>query len=66
MHVDDAEIHLSGHELLSMQHDFQCDLNAMQAWLCVNRLQLNVSKSTVMLIGTRQKINHCNMTVHMY
>ena len=39
----------------SMQHDFQCDLNAMKAWLCVSRLRLNVFKSTVMLIGTIDK-----------
>ena len=31
MHADDTEIHLSGHDLLSVQHDFHCDLDAIQA-----------------------------------
>ena len=49
----------------SSNNAFQCDLDAVQAWLCVNQLQLNVSKSPVMLIGTRQRTNHCNGTVHI-
>ena len=65
MYADDTELHLCGHDLLSVQHAFQCDLDAVQAWLCVNRLQLNVSKSAVLLIGTRQRINHRNVTVHI-
>ena len=65
MFADDTELHLSGHDLSSVQQDFQCDLDAIQAWLCVNRLQLNVSKSVVMLIGTRQRMNHRNVSVHI-
>ena len=51
MYADDTELHLCGHDLLSVQHASQCDLDAVQAWLCVNQLQLNVSKSAVILIG---------------
>ena len=65
VYADDTELYLCGHDLLSVQHAFQCDLDAVQAWLCVNRLQLNVSKSVVMLIGTRHKITHHNVTVHI-
>ena len=65
MYANDTELHLCGHDLLSVQHAFQCDLDAVQAWLCINRLQLNVSKSTVMLIGTRQRITYHNVTVHI-
>ena len=54
-----------GHDLLSVQHVVQSDVDAIQAWLCVNRLQLNVSKSAVMLISSRQKINHRNVTIHI-
>ena len=32
MYADDTELHLSGHDLFSVQHD----LDAIQAWLCVN------------------------------
>ena len=65
MYADDTELHLCGHDLLSVQHAFQCDLDAVQAWLCINRLQLNVSMSAVKLIGTRQRITHRNVTVHI-
>ena len=41
MYADDTELHLCGHDLLSVQHAVQCNLDAIQAWLC----QLNVSKS---------------------
>ena len=35
MYADDTKLHLSGHDLLSVQHDFQCDLDAIHAWRCV-------------------------------
>lgn len=41
MYADDTELHLCGHDLLSVQHAFHCDLDAVQAWLCVNQLQLS-------------------------
>ena len=54
-YIDDTGLYLGGHDLLSVQYDFQCDLDAIQAWLCVNLLQFNVcSQSVVLLIGTRQ------------
>ena len=34
--ADDTELHLSGHDFLSLQCDFQCDLDAIHAWLCVH------------------------------
>ena len=42
MYADDTELHLCRHDLLSVLHAFQCDLDDVQAWLFVNRLQLNV------------------------
>ena len=62
MYADDTELHLNGHDLLSVQHGFQCNLDTIQAWLCVNRFQ---SKSVVMLIDARKKISHRNVTVHI-
>ena len=64
-YADYTELYLSGHDLFSVQHDFQCDLDAIQVWLRVNQLQLNVSKSVVMLIGTRQKTSHRNVSVYI-
>ena len=65
MYADDTELHLNGHDLLSVQHGFQCNLDTIQAWLCVNRFQLDASKSVVMLIDARKKISHPNVTVHI-
>ena len=65
LYTNDTELHHCGHNLSSVQHGFQCDLDAIYVWLCVNRLQLDVSKSVAMLIGTRQKINHHNVSFHI-
>ena len=32
MYADDSELHLSGHDFLCLQCDFQCDLDAIHAW----------------------------------
>ena len=64
MYANDTELHFSRNDLLSVQRDFLCDHDAIHAWLCVNRLQLNVPKSSV-IIATRQKINYHNVTVHI-
>ena len=29
MYADDTELHISGHHLFSVQHNFQCDLDAI-------------------------------------
>ena len=56
-YIDDTGLYLGGHDLLSVQYDFQCDRDAIQAWLCVNLLQFNVHniQSVVLLIATRQR-----------
>ena len=36
MFADDTELHLGRHDLSSVQQDFHSDLDAIQAWLCVN------------------------------
>ena len=63
LYANDTELHCCGRNLSSVQHDFQCDLDAIQVLLYFNRLQLNLSKSVVMLIGTRQKINHHDVSL---
>ena len=39
IYANNTELHLCGHDLLSVQHGFQ---DAIHTWLCVNRLQFNV------------------------
>ena len=59
MYADDMEIHCSNADLSVAQYDLQNDLNSIHLWLQTNRLSLNVGKSHVMLIGSRQKLqNH--------
>ena len=43
------ELHCCGEDLRSVQCDLQLDLCKVQDWLQANRLQLNVSKSVIML-----------------
>ena len=57
LYADDTELHHCGHSLSSVQHGFQCDLDGIYF--------NNVSKSVAMLIGTRQKINHHNVSVQI-
>lgn len=53
MYADDMELHCSSRYLFSVHCDLQSDL---EFWLRTNQLSLNVGKSHVMLIGSRQKL----------
>ena len=55
MYADDTVLHCCGEDLWNVQNDLQFDLCRVQDWLQANRLQLNVSKSVIMLIGSWQK-----------
>ena len=63
MFADDTELHCSGEDLPSVQNDLQSDLHQVQNWLQANRLQLNVSKSVMMLIGSWQKLRNKSVSV---
>ena len=52
MYADDTELHCSGDKLQNVQNDLQSDLFQVQGWLQANRLQLNVTKSVIMLLGS--------------
>ena len=55
-YANDTELHCCGEILQNVQNNFQSDL---QGWLQANKLQLNVSKSVIMLLGSWQKFpNH--------
>ena len=55
-YADDTELHCCGEDLQNVQCDLQLDLCKVQDWQQANRLQLNVSKSVIMLIGSWQKL----------
>ena len=46
-YTDDTGLYLGGHDLLYVQHGFQWDLDFIQAWVCVSRLQFNVCRQSV-------------------
>jgi len=43
LYADDTELHCCGEDLRQVECNFQSDLNRIQRWLQVNRLQLNIS-----------------------
>ena len=59
MYADDTELHCSVDKLQNVQNDLQSDLFRVQGWLQANRLQLNVTKSVIMLLGSWQKLRNC-------
>ena len=59
MYADDTKLHCCGEDLQCVQNDLRSDFYRVQDWLQANRLQLNISKSMLMLIGSWQKLwNH--------
>ena len=64
MYADDTELHCCGEDLRNVQCDLQLDLCKVQDWLQANRLQLNVSKSVIMLIGSWQKLRNQSVSVY--
>ena len=65
LYANDMEMHCSNVNLFCAENDLQEDLNLVYSWLCINLLSLSVKKSSVMLVGSRQKLqNHdLNITV---
>ena len=56
MFADDTSIQCSSSSVVDIGHSLQKDLNANQAWMNANKLKLNLAKTFVMLIGTRQTV----------
>ena len=63
MYADDMELHCSSGDLFSAQRGLQCDLDSIEFWLRTNQLSLNVGKSHVMLIGSRQKLRNSDLCI---
>jgi len=61
MYCDYMELHYSSSDLLWAQRGLQSDLESAEFWLQTNQLSLNVGKSHVMLIGSRQKLRHSDI-----
>lgn len=63
MYADDTQLHSCGTDLSVVQQRFQQDIDRVQGWMQSNRLWLNVSKSVLMLIGSRQKLRNHNVSI---
>ena len=63
MYADDMELHCSNSDLFSAQHGLQTDLDSIEFWLRTNQLSLNVGKSHITLIGSRQKLRDSDLCV---
>ena len=63
LYADDMEMHCSNADSSRAEHDLQRDLHSVQSWLCANRLSLNIKKSNVMLVGSRQKLQNHDLSV---
>ena len=56
MYADDITIYCSSSNLTAAEENLQNTINLIQSWFQSNKLLLNPKKSTVMLIGSRQRV----------
>ena len=64
MYAEDTSITILGENSHGLQTTMQGELSALNFWLKVNKLSLNVAKIEFMIVGSRQKLdavadNHC-------
>ena len=64
MYADDTSITIPGENSHELQTTMQGELSALNLWLKVNKLSLNVAKTEFMIVGSRQNLdavadNHC-------
>ena len=58
--ADGTQLYCCGADLNVVQEQFQHDV---EGWMQSNRLQLSVSKSALMLIGSRQKLKGHSVSI---
>ena len=63
VYADDTLLHCCGTDLVVVQEPFQQDVDRVQDWMQSNRLQLDVAKSALMLIGSCQKLKDHNVSI---
>ena len=57
MYADDCVLYLSGNYWLSIRAKIQEDLDCFEHWGELNNLHLNVSKTKLLIVGTRSKLS---------
>ena len=63
MYADDTSLGSSAQNLHTLKQNLQSNLNITADWLLSNRIVVNSSKSSVMLVGTKSKIENNTITV---
>ena len=66
MYADDTEIHYVNKDLPVVEKQMQEDICSLESWMASNKLRFNVKKSSVMLIGTHQRLREKSISVSMY
>jgi len=64
--ADDALIYVTGYSSQEINESLNKQMKKIEEWLNINRLQLNVSKTKVMLVrGIRKKVSESNIKVKL-
>ena len=57
MYADDTHLTYADNDICSLEASLNQDLTNINRWLIANKLTLNMTKTELMLIGSRQKLN---------
>ena len=60
MFADDTAIYYSGTNIKEIEEKFEVDLAKISIFIKTNGLALNVKKTEFIVIGTWQKLKHCD------
>ena len=59
LYADDTTMYFSNKDKLMLESTLQSSLNCLQRWCRENGMILNIEKTKVMLIASRQKKKNC-------
>ena len=62
MYADDCILYTSGNDWNRMIYKVQPEISNVHKWCTLNRLKINVSKSKILLVGTRHKLGNVDFT----
>ena len=57
LYADDTTVHTKDSSVNNIEHNIMCDLKNAIEWGKPNKMHLHYSKTTCMLVGTRQRLN---------
>ena len=65
MYADDSTFHCKGKDINEIQLILQSDINKTQRWCMKNNMAINPTKTTCMIIGSKQKLS-CFEDLNLY